>query len=276
MTRRRPGQPRAAWEKSRAAFFVALIHVAPIVAIVLGIQRRDWIAFAVFYPIFGLSATLVLHRYFAHHSFATSRTLQAVMGTMTCTMFLDPVSFVGKHRLHHRFSDTERDVHSPTQGFWYCWFESLVDEGYSDAEIVDAARDLMRYPELRWLHRHFIVVGLAAWAVVFLLGGFSMFAIGYCLPLAIVLNQASLVNYACHRWGYRRFTTPDQSRNNAIVAALTLGEGWHNNHHRFPRSARAGLGRWEIDPLYGVIRLMAAMGLAWNVVVPTITPEQER
>jgi stearoyl-CoA desaturase (delta-9 desaturase) len=134
----------------------------------------------------------------------------------------------------------------------------------------------VQFPELRWLHANFLIPGLVTWAPVFAIGGFSMFAIGYCLPLAIVLNQASLVNYVCHRWGYRSFVTKDQSRNNPIVAALTLGEGWHNNHHRYPRSARAGLGRWEIDPLYGLIRLMAALGLAWNVIVPTIAPEQER
>lgn len=264
----RPGRPRSWFEKGRAAFFIALIHVVPAIALVRGTHAIDWMIFAVLYPTFALSGTLVLHRYFAHQSFTTSRLFQGVMGFTACTMFLDPISFVGKHRLHHRYSDTSRDVHSPNDGFWFCWFGSLVDEGYADAEIVAAARDLARYPELRWLHANFLVPGLTAWAIVFAIGGFSSFAVGYCLSLALVQNQASLINYCCHRWGYRRFATKDQSRNNPVVAALTLGEGWHNNHHRFPRSARAGLTPWEIDPLYGLIRAMGALGLVWNIIVP--------
>lgn len=265
--RGRPGHPRTWLDKVRAAFFIALIHVMPAVALLQGTRQSDWVAFFVFYCTFAVSATVVLHRYFAHGSFATSRIFQGVMATVACTMFVDPISFVGKHRLHHKYSDTPRDVHSPDDGFWFCWIGSLVDEGYSDAEVVAAAKDLARYPELRWLHANFIVPGLALWGILLAIGGFSAFAIGYCLSLAVVLNQASLVNYCCHRWGYRSFATRDQSRNNPVVALLTLGEGWHNNHHRFPRSARAGLGRWEIDPLYGVIRTMAAIGLVWDVIV---------
>ena len=266
-TRVRPGRRRPWLHRARAAFFIALIHVMPAIALSRGTHPVDWMVFAVLYPTFALSGTLVLHRYFAHRSFATSRLFQAVMGATACTMFLDPISFVGKHRLHHRYSDTSRDVHSPNDGFWFCWFGSLVDEGYADEEIVEAARDLARYPELRWLHRNFLVPGLATWAIVVWIGGISALAIGYCLSLALVQNQASAVNYFCHRWGYRRFNTTDQSRNNAAVAVLTLGEGWHNNHHRFPRSARAGLTRWEIDPLYGVIRTLGALGLVWNIIV---------
>ena len=263
----RPGRPRTWIHRARATFFIGLVHIAPIVAIVRGTRPADWVGFAIFYAMFAVSATVILHRYFAHGSFATNRVTQAVMATMASTMFVDPISFVGKHRLHHQFADTDRDVHSPNDGFWFCWFGSLVDEGYSDEEIVAAARDLARYPELRWLHANFVVPGLLVWAVLVTIGGFSLFAIGYCLSLAIVLNQASLVNFGCHRWGYRTYATRDDSRNNGLVAALTLGEGWHNNHHRFPRSARAGLRRWEIDPWYGVIRAMAVLGLAWNIVV---------
>jgi stearoyl-CoA desaturase (delta-9 desaturase) len=265
--RTRPGQTRTWFDKGRAVFFIGLIHIAPAIALVRGTNRADWLALAVLYPAFAFSATIVLHRYFAHGSFRTGRLMQGAMGAVASTMFVDPISFVGKHRLHHRFADTPRDVHSPHEGFWYCWLGSLVDEGYSDEEIVAAAADLTRYPELRWLHANFIVPGLVVWGGLFAIGGFSMFAIGYCLSLAVVLNQASLVNYCCHRWGYRTYATRDESRNNALVAALTLGEGWHNNHHRFPRSARAGLAPGEVDPLYGIIRVMAALGLARDVVV---------
>jgi len=257
---------RSWFDRSRAGFFLALVHIAPLVAILLGTRPADWIAFIILYPVVALSTGIALHRYFAHASFATSRTLQFVMGVVACTTFVDPVSFAGKHRLHHKFSDTARDVHSPEAGFWFCWFGSLIDEGYSDAELLAAARDLMRYPELRWLHDHFMVPGLLVWAALFAVGGFSTFTIGYCLSIVVVLHQTSAVNYFCDRWGYRRYATGDRSRNNVVVALLTFGEGWHNNHHRFPRSARAGVAWWEVDLLYGVIRLLATFGLVWDVV----------
>ena len=261
----RPGGTRTAYDRWSAAAFIAVIHLAPMVAVILGTRTTDWVAFLTLYPIFAVSTGVVLHRFFAHRSFATSRFLQFLLGWVACVMFVDPVSFAGKHRLHHRFSDTDRDVHSPDAGFWFCWFGSLVDEGYSDDELVDAASDLMQFPELRWLHRNFFVPGIIVCAMLFAAGGFSLFAIGYCLNMAVVLNQSSALNYFCHRWGYRRYATRDHSRNNIVVAVLTFGEGWHNNHHRYPASARAGVTRWELDPLFGVIRLLAACRLIWDV-----------
>ncbi len=259
------GRERGWFERSRAFFFIVLIHAMPLAAVASGTRRADWIAFAVLYLVFALAAGIALHRYFAHASFATSRWLQFIMGFAACAMFVDPISFAGKHRLHHKHSDTPRDVHSPQAGFWFCWFGSLIDEGYSNEEIAAMAKDLRRYRELVWLHENFLLPGLAVWALIFAIGGFSMFGIGYCLSIAVVLNSTSALNYVCHRWGYRRYPTLDGSTNNLAVALLTFGEGWHNNHHHAPASACTGQVWWEVDILYGVIRCLAACGLVWNV-----------
>jgi stearoyl-CoA desaturase (delta-9 desaturase) len=272
--RERFGRERTRFDRARTLFFIILIHTAPIAAIATGTRRADWIAFAMLYFVFALATGIALHRYFAHASFATSRVFQFIMGFAACATFVDPISFAGKHRLHHKHSDTPRDVHSPREGFWFCWYGSLIDEGYSNEEITAMAKDLWRYPELVWLHKNFLLPGLSVWALMFALGGFSMFAIGYCLSIALVLNLTSALNYVCHRWGYRRYPTSDGSTNNVALALLTLGEGWHNNHHHAPTSARAGHAWWEMDFLYWIIRLLAACRLVWNVrrFPPTILP----
>lgn len=260
MTRR-----RSALEKCRAVVFLAAVHVLPVVAIVRGTTAADWVTFGVVYVVLAFSVGIGLHRYFAHRAFRTSRPFQFLLGVAACAAFTDPIAFAGKHRIHHRRADREGDTHSPDDGFWTCWFWSLVDEGYADADLVRAARDWVRYPELRWLHRWFLVPGVAVGGAMVVVGGFSRLAIGYCLALALLLNLASSVNYVCHRWGSRRYATRDQSRNNALIALLSFGEGWHNNHHHYPNTARAGFVWWEIDLLYWVIRLLAALGLVWHV-----------
>jgi stearoyl-CoA desaturase (delta-9 desaturase) len=182
------------------------------------------------------------------------------------------VGFSGKHRLHHRHADTEKDAHSPRRGFWPCWFESLWDDGLRERDVLRVTRDLTLYPELGWLHRFFFVPALGVAALAFALGGFSMFAIGFCLSRVAILHVTSAVNYFGHRSGRRRFATPDDSTNNAWLGVLAFGEGWHNNHHRHPRSARAGLAWWELDGFYVVIQALAWAGLVSAVRVPAQGP----
>jgi stearoyl-CoA desaturase (delta-9 desaturase) len=221
--------------------------------------------FVAFYFVGCLGTGVGLHRYFAHHAFHTSRAFQLVLATLACTAFADPIGFAGKHRLHHRHADTDADVHTPRQGFWFCWFGSLLECPERSDQIAAATRDLRRYPELVWLHRWFYVPGIALGAATWLLGGFSLFAIGFMLSRTVMLHLVSAVNFFCHGSGRRRYATPDASTNNALVAFLTFGEGWHNNHHRYPRAARAGLLWWEIDPIHWGIRMLAWCGVIWNV-----------
>jgi stearoyl-CoA desaturase (Delta-9 desaturase) len=262
---RRPAHARPALLRARDTAFIVALHAVPAVAVVLGTTVRDWVACAVFYVVAAMGTGVGLHRYFAHHAFRTSRTFQFVLAVLAGTAFAEPISFAGKHRLHHRHADTDGDVHSPRQGFWFCWFGSLVDEGYRSDEVLEMARDLARYPELVWLRRWFFMPGVAVGAATWWLGGFSTFAIGFVLSRALLLNLVSTVNFFCHLNGTRRYATGDASTNHALVSLLTFGEGWHNNHHHYPGAARAGFRWWELDPVYYVIRALAWLGLVWDV-----------
>jgi stearoyl-CoA desaturase (delta-9 desaturase) len=248
-----------------AVTFLVALHTIPVVAICRGTTLRDWIALVPFYLWGAFNMGVVLHRFFAHRAFSTSRTFQFLLGLSACTIFTDAIGFSGKHRLHHRYSDTEEDVHSPLHGWWACWVGHFFDEGHTRGKVHALAADLHQYWELRWLRRFYLLPGAALGAVTWYLGGFGTFAIGFCLSRVLVIHMSSSVNYFCHRFGNRRYATRDQSTNNSLVALLTFGEGWHNNHHHYPSAASAGFFWWELDVFYWIIRLLAAAGLIWKV-----------
>jgi stearoyl-CoA desaturase (delta-9 desaturase) len=244
--------------------FLIVLHVVPIVAIVRGSSRGDWLACAVLYLTFVVGGGVGLHRYFAHRAFRTSRAFQLALALLGSTAFSEPIGFAARHRVHHRHADTVEDVHAPRQGFWYCWFGSHFERP-GGVDVQHVAADLMRYPELVWLHRWPYVPSAVLGGAIWWIGGFSLFALGFVLSRVLILHAVSAVNFFCHRSGQRPFPTRDASTNNVLIAILTFGEGWHNNHHRFPRAARAGVRLWEVDPIYYVIRLCAALGLVWGV-----------
>jgi stearoyl-CoA desaturase (delta-9 desaturase) len=252
------------WQTVTCAFLV-LIHAAPPAAILAGANARDWLALAVVYPVLAFGCTAGLHRYFAHRSFETSRPFQFAMALAAAAAFGDPIAFTARHRLHHARSDTERDVHGPHQGILRCWFGTLLDFSLTEREMFRLAPDLASRPELRWLHRYFVVPGIATAAAIWAVGGFSMFAIAYCGACLAIVHAGSAVNYFGHGAGTRRYDTPDRSSNHALVALVSLGEGWHNNHHHYPAACRAGFLWWEVDPLYYAIKLLSWMRIVWNL-----------
>jgi stearoyl-CoA desaturase (Delta-9 desaturase) len=241
------------------------LHGIVLLALLNEPEQIDWLVFAAVYPFAAIGVGVSMHRYFAHRAFKTSRWFQFVLAIMAALAFGNAVHFAGKHRLHHKYSDQPGDVHSPKQGLWYSWIGSMLNCGYSAETIEKGARDFLRYPELEWLYRNSLLPALLLNSVLFLVGGFSMMAIGGCLSSVLLLHQSSAVNYFCHLRGYKSYETKDNSRNNFIVAVLTFGEGWHNNHHRYPGSAKAGMRWWEVDMFYWVILLLEAMGLIWDV-----------
>ncbi|MBI2185960.1 MAG: acyl-CoA desaturase [Acidobacteria bacterium] len=252
------------WPSATAAFLI-LIHVAPVMALVRGTRPADWGAFCVGYAIASLGAVGGLHRYFAHASFRTSRVFQLLIALAGCAVGGDPISFTARHRRHHRLADTGDDVHGPHQGWFYCWFGTLVDYAMSEREMLQLAPDLAAWPELRWLHRWSFVPAFGAAAVAALVGGFTMFAIGYCLPAALIVNFGSAVNYFGHRGRRRSYPTRDRSSNSWLLALVSFGEGWHNNHHYYPAACRSGFAWWEIDVMYYELRLLAWLGLIWDL-----------
>ena len=225
------------------------------------------------------AVTAFYHRYFSHRAFRTSRIAQfafALIGASAVQR--GPLWWASHHRHHHAHSDRATDCHSPHQhGFLWShigWF--LARENF--AARIALVPDLARYPELRWLDRFDAAVpallaaalyGLGTWlahsAPALATNGAQLLVWGFCISTVALYHATFTINSLGHRFGVRRYATPDDSRNNLWLALLTFGEGWHNNHHRFPGAARQGFYWWEIDVSYYGLRLLAALGLIWDL-----------
>ncbi len=214
------------------------------------------------------------HRYFSHKAFKASRPVQfafAVLGAASVQR--GPLWWAAHHRHHHRHADTEHDIHSPRHGFFRShmgWF--LTRRAF--ATDLDAVKDLAKFPELRLLDRYDILVPVLLAAALYALGawleaahpalgtnGPQLLVWGFFISTVVLFHVTVTINSLAHRWGSRRFATRDDSRNNPLLALLTFGEGWHNNHHHFPGSARQGFAWWELDLTYLGLRVLAMLGL---------------
>ncbi len=217
----------------------------------------------------GLGVTAGLHRYFSHHSFKTSRWFQFLLGVAGCTaMQKGPLWWVAHHRLHHKHSDKEHDPHSPVRdGFLHGHIGWVFSQDLMDPD-PKLTRDLARFPELVWLDKFWMVPGVLLAAACYLIDGWSGVVWGFCASTVLLFQMTFAVNSVGHLWGTQRFDTGDGSRNNWFLGVFGLGDGWHNNHHRAPASARHGFVWYEFDMTYTVIKLWRRMGLVWGVKVP--------
>jgi len=258
------------------------MHLGAVLALFTGVSWAAVIAcLATFWVrMFGITAGF--HRYFSHRSFKTSRAFQfvlAYLGTMSAQH--GPLWWASHDRLHHRYADTERDIHSPVvRGLWWShvgWILCRKYVGY-DEEVV---KDLRKYPELRWLGRYHLVAPVSLAVAMFFLGvwlnarwpslgtsGWQMLGWGFFISTVLGYHTTFLVNSLAHTSGRRRFNTRDDSRNNWWIALLTLGEGWHNNHHRWPTSERQGFYWWECDVTHYVLRVLSWFGVVWDLRSP--------
>jgi stearoyl-CoA desaturase (Delta-9 desaturase) len=219
--------------------------------------------------VIGLGITAGFHRLFSHRSYKTSRPVQFLIGVAGClALQKGPLWWAAKHRSHHQHSDEEQDPHSPVvDGFWHGhmgWLFGL-DQLRVDRGLI---KDLAKYPELVWLDRLWMVPGLLFGTACYFVLGWDAVIVGYALALAVVYQVTFAINSFGHLFGSQRFHTKDRSRNNAVLGYIALGEGWHNNHHRVPYSARSGFAWYEFDFSYMVIRLGAWLGLVWDVKLP--------
>ena len=215
---------------------------------------------------FGLTAGY--HRYFAHRSFRTSRAFQFALAWLGASAAqLGPLWWASHHRLHHLHSDTEHDVHSPRRGLWWAHMGWLLCRRYSATDLA-AIQDFARFPELRFLDRCPWPPPLTLVLALFALGGLPFVAWGFCVSTVVLYHVTFAVNSLGHRFGGQRYESGDASRNNLWIALATLGDGWHNNHHRFPRAARHGYGRRELDLTWLGLRGLAALGLVWDLRPP--------
>jgi len=254
------------------------VNLFPFIAIHLAVAgiffvETTWTALilcAVAYSFRVWALTAGFHRYFAHRSYKTSRWFQFVIGSIgSASLQRGPIWWAGEHRHHHRFSDHDGDPHSPIKNsvFWshVGW---VMARGESNTDW-QGMRDWAMYPELKWLDRFHWIPG-ALWGVAtYAIGGWPGVFWGFFLSTVLVYHVTFCVNSVCHLFGYRRYQTTDMSRNNWIVAILTFGEGWHNNHHHYQSSARQGFAWYEIDISYISLRVLSWFGIVWDVREPT-------
>ena len=213
--------------------------------------------------------TMGFHRLFTHRSFETPKFFEyflAIVGTLAWQG--GPIWWVGTHRLHHREADTEFDPHTPRHGFsWAHAFWCLTKDPF-DRDVRRLAPDLQKDRFLSLLDRFFFVPQLLLAVPLYALGGWAWVIWGIAVRAVCSYHATWLVNSASHLWGYRNFETREDSRNNWWVALVSWGEGWHNNHHAYQRSARHGMRWFEIDLTYITLRLLCLIGLARNLVLP--------
>jgi stearoyl-CoA desaturase (Delta-9 desaturase) len=245
-----------------------LVHLACLGALWTGVPARAlWVALAL-YLVRMWAITAGYHRYFSHRSYKTSRPVQFLLAFLGQTSAQRGVIWwASVHRHHHLHSDTPEDVHSPRQhGFLYAhvgWIFNASNEKPNYATV----RDLTRFPELRALDRLSYLPALALALGLWLWGGWPMLVVGFFWS-TVVLYHCTFINSLAHASGRQRYLTGDDSRNNWFLALLTLGEGWHNNHHHYQSSTRQGFRWYEIDVSFYVLRLMSWTRLVWDLRAP--------
>ena len=289
-----PGAEQVAGDKQidwlRTLPFIAL-HAAVLLVFVLGWSPVAITVALFLYAIRMFAITGFYHRYFSHKAFKTSRLVQFIFAAIGASAIQrGPLWWASHHRLHHVHSDREQDTHSPTQhGFIWShmgWFLSKQNFATRHNRIKDFAR----YPELRFLDRFDILMPLLLAISLYGLGeglnaywpelgtnGLQMLLWGFVISTVVLYHVTFTINSLAHRFGHRRFETRDDSRNNFVLALLTFGEGWHNNHHYYAGSARQGFAWWEVDITYYVLRMMQALGLIHGLrPVPAHVFQQRR
>jgi stearoyl-CoA desaturase (delta-9 desaturase) len=247
----------------------ATVHLVCLAAVWTGVDLTAVILCAVLYVVRMFAITAGYHRYFSHRSYRTSRAFQFFLALLGCTaMQKGPLWWAAHHRHHHKHSDTDLDPHSPVlRGFWWSHVGWVLAEDYNETDW-GAIKDWTKYPELVWLNRLYwvppLLLGVAIWWML----GWSALIVGYFVSTVLLYHGTFLVNSLCHVFGKRRYPTTDQSRNNWLVAILTLGEGWHNNHHHYQSAACQGFFWWEIDPSYYALKGLEVFGVVWDVRRP--------
>jgi stearoyl-CoA desaturase (delta-9 desaturase) len=263
----RPADERVFWSKSTPFF---LMHLAPWGLFWTGMRWRDVALCVALYATRMFFITAGFHRYFAHRAYKTSRPMQFVLALGASSSCQKGVLWwAAHHREHHKYSDTERDIHSPKRGLWWSHVGWILCRKYQPTEW-SMIKDFAKYPELVWLNRYHLVPGIVLGVACYLWGGASALFGGFFLSTVLLYHGTFAINSLTHLWGARRYVTTDTSRNSFILALVTLGEGWHNNHHYYQSTANQGFFWWEIDISYYVLKLLGALGLVWGLRRPPL------
>jgi stearoyl-CoA desaturase (delta-9 desaturase) len=268
------------WTKGSVAFFI--LHASALAVFAVGWSRAAVAAAAAAYAARMFGITGGYHRYFSHASYRTSRAFQFALAWLgACAAQKGPLWWAGHHRNHHLYADTEKDVHSPKYGgVWWSHAGWILSDRF-DAVDWRAISQFARFPELRWLEERHWLPPVTLAAGMYALGavlarvapglhtdGPQMLVWGFVLSTVVLYHATFSINSLAHRWGRRRYATADDSRNNPWLALLTLGEGWHNNHHRCQYSERQGFFWWEVDLTHYALSVLASFGLVWDLRAP--------
>jgi fatty-acid desaturase len=257
-----------------------LFHLGAIAALFMFSWKALAISFALYWLAIGFGISMGYHRLHTHRSYRVPRLLEyffAICGTLTLEG--GPIFWVATHRIHHQKSDQLGDPHSPRDGAWWAHVGWLLfgEAKHNNTRLMSKyAPDLAKDPFYVWLNNWHWAPMLVLGAVLYTFGGWPLFLWGICLRVTVGLHATWLVNSATHMWGRRRFATRDDSRNNWWVALLTFGEGWHNNHHAHPTSARHGLAWYEFDVSWIQITVLKWLGIAKSIRVAKIDENNTR
>lgn len=258
------------------------MHLALIGLLFVGFSWTAFWACVILYALRVFALTAGYHRYFSHNSFKTSRVFQFALAFVAgSSAQLGPLWWAAHHRHHHLYADTEQDIHSPiTRGLFWSHLGWLLCRKYATTEL-SRIPDFAKFPELRFLDRFHVIPPLLLAFGLFFLGGYlethapqlgtsawQLTMWGFFLSTVLVYHATFCINSLTHVIGKRRFHTPDQSRNNLFLALITFGEGWHNNHHRYPVSTRQGFYWWEIDITYYVLKFLSWFRIVWDLRAP--------
>ncbi|HWR53476.1 MAG TPA: fatty acid desaturase [Bryobacteraceae bacterium] len=252
---------------------LALLHIGAVAALF----TFSWSVFAaavlLYWMSTGLGISMGYHRLHTHRSYKVPLALEyffAFCGALTLEG--GPISWVATHRIHHQNSDKPGDPHSPRDGGWWAHVGWILfgEATHSDTrKMAKYAPDLAKHRFYVWLNNYHWVASVVLGVLLYALGGLPLMLWGICVRTVFGLHATWLVNSATHMWGARRFATRDDSRNNWWVALITFGEGWHNNHHAHPTSARHGLAWYEFDPSWIQIKILKALRIATSVRIAT-------
>lgn len=270
MTVATSNRPPLAWS---IIIYMATIHFVALFA--LFPSNFSWgaigVAFILYWITAGWGITLGFHRLATHRSFDTPKLVEYFFifcGALACQG--GPIDWVGLHRIHHKYSDTEPDPHDSNRGFWWSHLGWMLIQNPANNDIPRYTKDIADDPFYQFCQKFFIPLQGVLGIILYLWGGWSFVIWGIFVRLVVVFHCTWFVNSATHKFGYKSHESNDNSKNCWWVALLTFGEGWHNNHHAFQYSARHGLQWWEFDTTWLTIKLLEILGLAKNLKLPPV------
>ena len=261
-------------------FFVSAFHLVAIAAFFTFSWQNALVTFICWWVASSWGIGIAYHRLLTHRGFTTSKWMMRFLATCgTLGLQSGPISWVTTHRLHHAFTDTDKDPHSPRdKGFWWAhmgWIFEGTAQNQPQSVRQRYSPDLMKDPYLRFIDNYYYVTTLILAAGLFAIGGWTMVIWAVVARIVVSWHFTWMVDSVTHLWGSRRFDLRDDSRNNALVAAVTWGEGWHNNHHAFPRSAKHGFTWKEFDINWYQLWAMEKLGLISSVYAYDLATESE-